>query len=195
MTYENQSPSDMVGRLLNRSGLLSTDDAVNQELTAEGLLGLAEAASRFDPSRSSGFMTYAYPRVVGRVIDRMRRDRRASRTEPGIPYDESMENQAGVVGAVQASQWGSHGQIPATRTFESCITAGEGGVLLARLLGRLDPKLRRVVCEHALLQYSLADVARTVGVSTNQATRMYIKGMKCLRRFADEEGLHLDDFR
>ena len=40
-----------------------------EDLISYGQVGLAEAASRFDPSRSNQFTTYAYYRVRGAILD------------------------------------------------------------------------------------------------------------------------------
>ena len=44
-----------------------------EELVALGVTGLAEAASRFDPTRGASFATFAYYRVQGEMIDGLRR--------------------------------------------------------------------------------------------------------------------------
>src|SRR4051812_28424171 len=45
-----------------------------ENLEAAGVLGLVEAASRFDPQRGIRFETFAYPRIRGAVIDELRRN-------------------------------------------------------------------------------------------------------------------------
>ncbi len=43
-------------------------------LESAGILGLVEAATKFDPERGVKFATYAYPRVRGAILDEMRRN-------------------------------------------------------------------------------------------------------------------------
>ena len=43
------------------------------ELVALGNIGLAEAASRFDPSRGASFSTFAWYRVQGSIVDGLRK--------------------------------------------------------------------------------------------------------------------------
>lgn len=43
-------------------------------LESAGVLGLVEAATKFDPERGVKFATYAYPRVRGAILDEMRRN-------------------------------------------------------------------------------------------------------------------------
>jgi RNA polymerase sigma factor for flagellar operon FliA len=44
-----------------------------EELVAFGNIGLAEAASRFDPSKGAAFSTFAWYRVQGAMIDELRK--------------------------------------------------------------------------------------------------------------------------
>ncbi len=59
-----------IGRLVGR--LPPGVDAENLE--SAGVLGLVEAANRFDPERGVRFETYAYPRIRGAVVDELRRN-------------------------------------------------------------------------------------------------------------------------
>lgn len=43
-------------------------------LQAAGVLGLVEAANRFDPSRGIAFKTFAYTRIRGAILDELRRN-------------------------------------------------------------------------------------------------------------------------
>jgi RNA polymerase sigma factor for flagellar operon FliA len=60
----------VIGRLLG--GLPSGVDAENLE--AAGVLGLVEAASKFDPARNAQFKTFAYLRIRGAIVDELRRN-------------------------------------------------------------------------------------------------------------------------
>jgi RNA polymerase sigma factor for flagellar operon FliA len=59
-----------IGRLVDR--LPTGIDSENLE--SAGILGLVEAANRFDPERGVKFETYAYLRIRGAVVDEMRRN-------------------------------------------------------------------------------------------------------------------------
>lgn len=59
-----------VGRLVER--LPAGVDKENLE--SAGILGLVEAATRFDPQRGVKFETFAYMRIRGAVVDEMRRN-------------------------------------------------------------------------------------------------------------------------
>jgi len=60
----------VIGRLV---GDLPTGTDV-QNLEGSGLLGLVEAAAKFDPTRNVQFKTFAYMRIRGAIIDELRRN-------------------------------------------------------------------------------------------------------------------------
>jgi RNA polymerase sigma factor FliA len=60
----------VIGRLLG--SLPASADAENLE--SAGVLGLVEAASKFDPTRNAQFKTFAYLRIRGAIVDELRRN-------------------------------------------------------------------------------------------------------------------------
>lgn len=60
----------VIGRLLG--DLPASVDAENLE--SAGVLGLVEAASKYDPTRSAQFKTFAYLRIRGAIVDELRRN-------------------------------------------------------------------------------------------------------------------------
>lgn len=60
----------VIGRLLG--GVPAGVDVENLE--SAGVLGLVEAASKFDPTRNAQFKTFAYLRIRGAIVDEMRRN-------------------------------------------------------------------------------------------------------------------------
>jgi RNA polymerase sigma factor for flagellar operon FliA len=60
----------VIGRLLG--DLPASVDAENLE--SAGVLGLVEAASKFDPTRNALFKTFAYLRIRGAIVDELRRN-------------------------------------------------------------------------------------------------------------------------
>jgi RNA polymerase sigma factor for flagellar operon FliA len=60
----------VIGRLLG--DLPASADAENLE--SAGVLGLVEAASKFDPTRKAQFKTFAYLRIRGAIVDELRRN-------------------------------------------------------------------------------------------------------------------------
>lgn len=60
----------VIGRLIG--GLPSGIDVENLE--SAGVLGLVEAAAKFDPTRNAQFKTFAYMRIRGAILDELRRN-------------------------------------------------------------------------------------------------------------------------
>ncbi len=60
----------IVGRLISK-----LPNGVDKEnLEAAGILGLVEAANKFDAARGIQFQTFAYPRIQGAILDELRRN-------------------------------------------------------------------------------------------------------------------------
>lgn len=47
-------------------------ESEHADFIADGILGLLDACTRYDPASAAAFTTYAYPRVIGHAIDAMR---------------------------------------------------------------------------------------------------------------------------
>ncbi len=184
---------DTVYRLLGSSNLLTHDESHNEEMAAEGLMGLAEAAQRFDPRRSVSFMTFAYSRVVGRVRDRMRKEKKYRDRMPGIGYCENGDT-PGCVGSDHLWSGTSSAAPRPARTLESCLTASQGAILLYQMLSRLNDIERRLVTDHGLRGVCLRELADDMGLTSFQATRTYGRAMQKMRRWLKAEGYGLEDF-
>lgn len=63
---------------------LAPADYPRQDLYGAAMLGLTEAVSRHDPSRGNGLLSYAFPRMRGRVLDEVRRERRWRQAERAL---------------------------------------------------------------------------------------------------------------
>lgn len=57
-----------------------------EELQSAAYLGLTEAANRFDESRGISFSTFAYPRILGAIVDSLRQMGWGKRTDPKQAY-------------------------------------------------------------------------------------------------------------
>lgn len=65
---------DLVRHVLGRLLVDAPGHVDRDNLEGAGLLGLVEAASRFDGARGSDFRAFAYQRIRGAVLDEMRRN-------------------------------------------------------------------------------------------------------------------------
>jgi RNA polymerase sigma factor FliA len=93
----------ILGRLKAR--LPSSVDLENLE--AAGVLGLVEAANRFEPGRGFRFDTFAFPRIRGAILDELRRN---------CPLPQSLLEKIAVVRKVYRT-------LPPPVTVESLVTA------------------------------------------------------------------------
>lgn len=64
----------LVRHALGKIAVQLPPEADVPNLESAGILGLVEAATKFDPERGIKFATYAYPRVRGAILDEMRRN-------------------------------------------------------------------------------------------------------------------------
>ena len=63
----------MVRRIAARIARRLPDHVQIEDLVGAGLVGLTEAASRFDPDREERFVGYATMRIRGAILDELRR--------------------------------------------------------------------------------------------------------------------------
>ncbi|MGD2175587.1 MAG: FliA/WhiG family RNA polymerase sigma factor [Candidatus Brocadiaceae bacterium] len=65
---------ELVRRLADRLSVNLGADISRDDLVGAGTLGLVEAAHRFDPSKGVRFVTFAYRRVQGAMMDHLRQN-------------------------------------------------------------------------------------------------------------------------
>ena len=64
----------LVKRVLGRLLIELPEFTDTENLEAAGILGLVEAANRFDATRGAQFQTFAYSRIRGAILDELRRN-------------------------------------------------------------------------------------------------------------------------
>lgn len=65
---------ELVKHILGRLAVRLPNSVDLENLEAAGMLGLVEAADRFDPEFATEFRTFAFPRVRGAILDELRRN-------------------------------------------------------------------------------------------------------------------------
>ena len=63
---------DYVKKILSTMTIAVKDENERENLEAAGLLGLVQAAHKFDPTQPASFRTFAYRRIVGAILDELR---------------------------------------------------------------------------------------------------------------------------
>ena len=74
---------DLVKRIVYQLPVEFTISADREDLISAGMLGLVEAAHRFDESRGVSFVTFVYRRIKGAVVDYLRRNDFLSKSARG----------------------------------------------------------------------------------------------------------------
>ncbi len=173
----------------------------NEEMVAEGLLGLAESNARFASSGGANRWTFATPRIKGRIMDAARREARAwhrhtanlpaaSRPVAGIGCTEVWPE-----GRPDLNLFNSPVNAPLEpRTVESTLTAREMARLLGQCLQELPPRRRHMVVECGLKGRPAREVGREVGLTRGRSARSLQRGLEEIRRNLELGGYTLADF-
>lgn len=64
---------DYVGRILSTMAFKARNEEQRENLHAAGLLGLVQAANKFQSNKGVPFTTFAYPRIRGAILDELRK--------------------------------------------------------------------------------------------------------------------------
>lgn len=173
----------------------------NEELIAEGLLGLAESNARFASSGGANRWTFASPRMKGRIMDAARKEARAwHRHTAALP---AVTRPAAGIGCnrvwpetrPELDLFNSPVNAPLERrTVESTLTAREMSRLLGQCLQELPPRLRHMVVECGLKGRPAREVGREVGLTRGRSARSLQRGLEEIRRRLELEGYTLADF-
>lgn len=184
-----------------------------EELEQMGMLGLLEAARRFDPGSSASFGTYAYYRIRGAILDEalsqqgMKRSQAASirrvramgdavegigeQSEGASDMDFLVHAMAcattasEVMEAVSAELEESEELSGYTATPEQVVSQSMTKAMVRRLMAQLPEDERELVkgCYFSLL--SLSEYAEQVGRSRSWACRVHARALRQLRALMD----------
>lgn len=132
-----------------------------EDLVGSGLLGVAEAAGRFDPDRGAPFMAMAAISARGRMLDLLRRERRGAlnvgaRTRPDTPGGEQI---------LVARDPAAAPPKPHVSSLESTLTRREMIRALRAAIESLPHREREALRGCVLEGRPTADIAAELGVS------------------------------
>ena len=123
------------------------------DLISEGYVGLMEASARFDPDRGAKFLTFAWPRIKGRMLTFAGAECRHQAHNALLLSDQARMD-----------------------TPEQQVLAAEERNIFQAALNNLSAR-RKILMEKLLKGASLAEAARTVAISNGRASRL--RGMAC----------------
>lgn len=145
------------------------------ELRAIAGAGLAEAADRYDPRRGATFVTFAWPRIHGAMLDELRRS--GSRRAAARPRVTSLE-------------------VLRDRGFDAVDDAPgpaddlDGARRVARLraaIAQLPERSRALVTKHYFEGKSLLEAGAELGVSKSWASRLHAQAVDRLRALVEDD--------
>ena len=174
-----------------------------QELEGWALLGLSEAASRFDAGRGVPFGAYAKRRIVGAVLNGIgkmhqapesarQKARRLARSQDALPDwpEGAVETESAAtqlvrsISAVGASIWvqrlGEAAEPVEHQTPDAVAQRREARRRLHAALRRLEPGQRRLMRMYYFQEKSMAEVGRVLGVSTPTVCRRHKDALNTL---------------
>jgi RNA polymerase sigma factor for flagellar operon FliA len=136
---------------------------------AAGVVGLADAAERFDPEAGNRFVTFAYYRIRGAMVDAIaaaspvRRSLYRSRRSPHI----SLEAFVGAGGEIAVDD----------DRIEETIDLGRAKQQLGAAITRLSDRQRRLLALHYVHGVRLDEIGRELGVSKSWASRIHAQAL------------------
>lgn len=143
------------------------------DLVAFGTEGLLEAADRFDPSRGAKFVTFAYYRIQGSMMDGVRK----LSPMPSSVYQRELRRQ----GEWEMRVPRRRADVPDGPADESAGRA-QMARRLRRAMSRLPAKERELLEGHYFAGDNLCDAGARVGVSKSWASRLHARAIDNLRQ-------------
>lgn len=139
-----------------------------EELVQDGMLGLLDAAQRYDPSRGVAFQTFAGKRIQGAILD-------ALRQQDPLSKGERRKHTDAFVADVQMTP------VEADRHPAGDTRAYDVGWIRARL-AQLEPRDRFVLTAIYYHEREHADIARVLGVHESRVSQIHQRALRRLRR-------------
>ena len=152
-----------------------------EEMISEGMLALVESAHRYDPSRGVGFVTFAWHRIRGAILNTAQKRRR----QMNLVKTYKSEKAGGNVGKSTGAQYWSSGEQYMASAYDLGEQPREPDVVSAEHLHRslesLPPRNRKLLQDHVVAGKSLSEVGRELGISRFAAFRGYHTAINKIR--------------
>jgi RNA polymerase sigma factor for flagellar operon FliA len=202
---------DMARRIAMRVARRVPPWVSHDDLVAAALLGLTEAAGRYDETRGEPFVAFAERRVRGAVLDELRRGDimprrvRAQARKVGNavrelegklgrpPEDEEVAGELGVtVDDYRENLEGlTHTALFAPEEAAATVASGDSpdGLaarrqmvsMLRSALTKLDPRDAQILSLYYVEEFSYAEIGEILGVSTSRVCQLHSRALARLR--------------
>lgn len=160
------------------------------ELISDGVLGLIDAARRYDPSRGVGFSAYAGHRIRGAILDGLRaRDPLPRRVRRARKRAIAAAGCANAAGGVQLLELDEALTVPEDEALGPEARAIEADLLRLAWhgLATLPPRDRQVLTLRLVRGLTLREVGARLTLSITRIAEIQTRGVRRLRRFVDGE--------
>jgi RNA polymerase sigma-B factor len=137
-----------------------------EDLVQVGSVGLLEAIDRFDPELGSDLTSFAVPTIAG-VIRRHLRDRSSV-----VRMPRPLAEQAQLPVCVPLAEGGASKEVSEAMCVDGAFEASEERLLLAAGFRTLATREKRILHLHFFAGMSQSEVAREVGLSQIQVSRL-----------------------
>lgn len=163
-----------VPRLARRvAASMNLPPGAEDELAAAGNLGLVEAARRYDFGRASSFLTYAYPRIRGAMVDSLRARNTITEADHLMLSARSAPSLPGDIACALP------GYLP--RTPEEACLRREAACTLKELVELLPTTQRRIIQGYYLRDETFVEIASDLGASKSWVSRLHSRALAQLR--------------
>jgi RNA polymerase sigma factor (sigma-70 family) len=163
----------IVRKIAWRVGSTVQREADREDMIQEGVVGLLEAAQRYEPGRGCSMRTFGGRRAAGAMLDHLRGMVRRSREAP--------EPNPGETG-------GSLATSPDNRSMESAITLQRFRRFLGRVASLLPDSEREVITLRYFESLTVRDVAARLSTSPATVVRIERRALGRLREAFLESG-------
>ena len=159
-----------------------------EDLIGYGMVGLVEAANKFEPKLKIAFSTFAYPRVNGAIYDGLSKLSWMSRSRYRrlVSVKEKAESEGDVETAQAADSKLENVTLLDSEMAQSVVEDGEDdaevrisrqeeGEVLSRLIEQLPDRERRLIKLVYIDGMTLQDASERLGISKSWGSRMHTK--------------------
>lgn len=162
------------------------------DLYGAGIMGLIDAASKFDPKRNVGFRTYAKFRVRGSILDELRAIDWATRGQrqaikdadaANAPHRSLRVNRAGTVIEPAGPSAMPH----------QLVQRAELSRALAAAITALRPRHERVIDLHYRSGLTMREIGTELGVTRWRIGQIHRAALRKMRRHLDSAGIRACD--
>jgi len=169
--------------------------ADRDDFVSSGMVGLVEAARRFDRTKGKSFVAYATLRIRGEIMDDFRRLDTLPRSERARRKKDPHRAETGK--GSQFHSWREFHPNALARAVDPrdkpLRVRRDAAMTVTRLLQKIPPRLREVLILYWLEDKTDPEIGEMLGVTGSRVCQLRKKAQGLLRKAADQLGVTIDD--